>query len=607
LEGERLTMMTKLREFTKVFIILVAVSFIGMMVFDWGMDITGRKSGRNQNIGEVNGEELSYDQFANMYRQTLETRRSKSDKAISEEDQRQIRNMVWEQFVQVVLLKDEIKRFKIEISDSEIIYNIKHYPLEQLTNNEAFQTNGQFDWNKYYAAFNNPEAGKFWLQVEEFYRQNLPYEKLQTIITSTARISDSEIEQEFIKNNLTARVSYIEILYSKFNDPDRTFSDDEIRNYYKEHISDYYQEEKRSLSYVFFSLKPSKEDTLRILNDFDEIKARIENGEDFNQLAMIYSEDPAKETNQGRYDFFERGTMVKPFEEACFNGKVGEIVGPVETPYGFHIIKIEDKHVKDGKEEVKVSHILLKVVAGPSSREKQETSAGFFIEDARALGFELVAERNDYKIEHLDKISENAQYIPGFGRNFDIPSFAFRSKTGDISNMIFTENGIVVLKLDRIIESGPRALDEVQNLVIIRLQQEEAIKSASQFANEIQNEIEKNIPFKTISINDESNKIKYDSTTSFSLNSYSVHDHIFRASAFSLDIGQISDIIKTKNGIYWQKLLEKTEFDSLAFRNQYDSIRYRLLIEKRRNIFETWYQCLKENAKIKDNRRKFYL
>jgi peptidyl-prolyl cis-trans isomerase SurA len=372
-------------------------------------------------------------------------------------------------------------------------------------------------------------------------------------------------------------------------------------------LSDYHQEEERSLSYVFFSLKPSKEDTLRIINDFEEIKKRISEGEDFNRLAMIYSEDPGKEQNQGRYDFFERGTMVKPFEDVCFNGKIGEIIGPVETPYGYHLIKIEDKRIKEGKEQVKVSHILLKITAGPSTREKQETAAGFLIEDARALGFDLVAERNDKKIEHLDKITEDMQYIPDFGKNYDIPYFAFHAQIGDISNMIYTEKGIVVLKLDQIREAGPRPLEQVKNLVISRLEQIKAKEDALIYAKTIQDKIEKNIPFNTITLNDESGKIKYDSTSLFSLNSKNVHDYIFRASAFSLEINQISGMIEATDGIYWQKLLDKSEFDSVAYRNQYDSIRYRLLMEKRRTIFENWYEYLKENADIKDNRHRFYL
>ena len=59
-------MMTKLREFTKTFIIILVFAFVGMMVFEWGMDYSGMNRGQN-NIGEVNGEKLTYEQFQESY------------------------------------------------------------------------------------------------------------------------------------------------------------------------------------------------------------------------------------------------------------------------------------------------------------------------------------------------------------------------------------------------------------------------------------------------------------------------------------------------------------------------------------------------------------
>jgi len=358
-------MMTKLREYSKIFIIIVALAFIGLMVFEWGMDYTGLSMRKNV-VGEVNGQELTYEMFSDLYQQLYQSERSRRDDELSEGQLENLRNQVWENFIQRVLFQEEMDKLKIAVTDSEIVYQIRNYPLEEIRNNPSFQTEGEFDWNKYYASFGNPQIP--WLQIEEFYRQQLPFQKLQNIITSTVRVSDSEIEEEFTKNNVKARVAYIEVPFSKFRDPEMVVSDEEALNFYKENIADYHREESRKLDYVMFSLTPSEKDTQRVISEFKEIRERVAAGEDFNELVMEFSEDPAKETNQGRYDFFERGAMVKSFEEAAFNGEVGEIVGPVETQYGLHLIKIEDKRVKDGQEQVKVSHILLKIVAGPSTR-----------------------------------------------------------------------------------------------------------------------------------------------------------------------------------------------------------------------------------------------
>lgn len=74
----------------------------------------------------------------------------------------------------------------------------------------------------------------------------------------------------------------------------------------------------------------------------EDILAKAKAGEDFAELAKTYSEDPGSKDNGGEY-IFGRGEMVKEFEDAAFALKPGEISGLVETTYGYHIIKLEEK------------------------------------------------------------------------------------------------------------------------------------------------------------------------------------------------------------------------------------------------------------------------
>ena len=80
-----------------------------------------------------------------------------------------------------------------------------------------------------------------------------------------------------------------------------------------------------------------------IRKKMEEILARAKKGEDFAALAKEYSEDPGSKENGGLYEDFGRGKMVKPFEEAAFTVPIGEISGIVETTYGYHILKIENR------------------------------------------------------------------------------------------------------------------------------------------------------------------------------------------------------------------------------------------------------------------------
>jgi parvulin-like peptidyl-prolyl isomerase len=600
--------MSKMREYSKIFIVIVALSFIGLMVFEWGMDYSGM--GQRQNVvGSVNGREMSYDMFTDMFQNLYQAERSRSDQELTESQVAGIRSMVWDRFVQQVLLEEEMERLNITVSDSEIVYQIRHYPLQEIRENPSFQTNGQFDWDKYYASFSNPDVP--WYQIEEYYRsQVLPFQRLQDIISSTVRVSENEVYEEYVNSNQKVKIQYIEIPFSKFVDPNREIPADDVEEYYNDNLSEFQQKEGRRMTYVTYPLTPTQKDTQRVMDEFEEIKSRLAAGDDFNELADEYSEDPAVKTNQGRYDFFERGAMVKEFEDASFNGKVGTLVGPVQTQFGQHLIKIEDKRVQDGKEQVKVSHILLKIAPGPSTREKQESAGAFFAEDARMDGFSEVASRENMEIKQTNYVEEDNQFIPGFGRNFSIYDFAFRNEVGSVSNLIETESGFHIFFLDEIREAGPRPLDEVKTIIESRLKTEKRKEETRSFALTIQDKIDQNTSFTQIVQEDDRNIVRFDSTADFTIKSSPQGiglNNLFNATAFSLKEGQTSDMVETNRGIYWQQLLTKTEFDSAQFEMRKEILRGQLMSRKRNQAFTRWFEYLKENADIEDNRKMFNL
>jgi len=601
-------MMTKLREFSTTFLIILVLAFVGMMVFEWGMDYTGMSRSQKP-VGEVNGEKLSFEQFSELYQQLYQNERERNkDVEFDDNKLKTIRDQVWEQFVQRVLFKEEMQRLNITVSDSEIVHQIRYYPLEEIKNNSAFQTDGAFDWNKYYQSFNNPQIP--WADIENFYRQQLPFVKLQNIITSSVRVSDLEIEDEIEKANQTIKVEYIETPFSVFNTGDLEITDEEVKKFYNEHIEDYQVNESRRLAYVLFPLSPTKADTQRTLRTFDEIKSRIANGVDFNELADEYSEDPGVKDNHGLYDFFERGVMVPEFEEAAFNGKPGEIIGPVKTKFGYHIIKVEDKRIKDSKEQVKASHILISVTTGPSTREEMADKAALFSEDAKTKGFDIVAEKEKYKIEETAEITEVGTFIPGFGKSYGIHNFAFTSEINDVSDYMETDKGFAVFKLFEIKPAGPKPLEELEGVVKNRAKLEKAKELTKDYTKKFEPQIKESANWKDVLASDEKDILVYDSTDAFKFRAsarkigYSTD---FNAAAFALEKNQTSDMVETNKGIYYLRLLEKSQLDSAAYAQQYKSTSQRLLNQKRSKVFEEWYNYLKEKADIVDNRKVYNL
>lgn len=77
-------------------------------------------------------------------------------------------------------------------------------------------------------------------------------------------------------------------------------------------------------------------------DDARKIMDRLEKGEDFEALAKRFSKCPSGKKG-GNLGWFGKGDMVKEFDEACFNGKKGDVIGPVKTEFGYHVILIKDQ------------------------------------------------------------------------------------------------------------------------------------------------------------------------------------------------------------------------------------------------------------------------
>lgn len=111
-----------------------------------------------------------------------------------------------------------------------------------------------------------------------------------------------------------------------------------------------------SASHILIRFQEGNPDTTAAYNKIMAILARIKKGENFEKLASETSEDTYSAKNGGKLGYFKGFQMIKPFEDACYENKVGDIVGPVKTIYGYHLIKINDLRPSSG--DVRVAHIL---------------------------------------------------------------------------------------------------------------------------------------------------------------------------------------------------------------------------------------------------------
>jgi parvulin-like peptidyl-prolyl isomerase len=118
----------------------------------------------------------------------------------------------------------------------------------------------------------------------------------------------------------------------------------------------------------------------------EELLARARNGEDFAALAKEYSEDTGSKEKGGLYEDFERGAMVKPFEDAAFSVPVGEISDIVETNYGYHILLIVDRK----RDTRPLDEVRVELEEQLKQARKAEIFESYFSELKEKAGFEII-------------------------------------------------------------------------------------------------------------------------------------------------------------------------------------------------------------------------
>jgi len=504
-------MMTKLREMTFIFIWILVIAFVGLMVFEWGMDITGLRT-RSNKVGEIDGNKITIQDFQKALQNAYIQEKQRTGVEPDEDRMKQLRDQVWEMFIQRVLLAKEIKKRDIQVTDHEIFLQIQDNPPPDIKQNPNFQTNGTFDIAKYREALQDPNIN--WLPLEQYIREILPFQKLQEIVSASVIVTEEEIKNDFLARNQKAKIEYLYIPVSSFTKDSIFISEEEIKAYYKDHKEDFKVEEKRKLNYVLFSTDPTPEDSAKLYKLAEEIKAEAMAGEDFAKLADEYSEDPSVRNNHGDLGYFERGRMVKEFSDAAFSLKPGEIGGPVKTQFGLHIIKVHDKKVVNGQEQVHASHILLKFTASALTIEDAQSNARNFAEIAKEEGFQQTANRLKLEVKQTPEFTKR-NFIPGIGPMSSAVEWAFKADKGDVSRVYRSNQGYVVFELADILPAGYRPFNEVKDICKNRVEQQKRKELAKAYAQKVQDKLQQNKTFAEIAKEAEDQKVLHDSTSEF--------------------------------------------------------------------------------------------
>jgi len=352
-------------------------------------------------------------------------------------------------------------------------------------------------------------------------------------------------------------------------------------------------------------------DTAAAKKRIEDILSRIKKGEDFDKLAGELSEDPSAKQNKGDLGWFTKGAMVKEFEDAAMNGKVGDVVGPVKTQFGFHLIKIKNK----SKKEFKVAEMKKPVTASTRTKDIARKKAADFIKQLEAgqgsflscgtgkkVSMDTLAKTYNLMALVTPEISKNG-FIPGAGQNQSIVKFGLDNSVDKIFGPVKIQGGYAVYQVMQKISEGYKNFDSIKvTMIKPKLQMKKRFEVMLQTANELKGKIQ-GADLNTVTAAFPQYKVEKADTISVSKPDakmgidYKVFNEIFK-----LKPGDISAPIKGDRGYYIVKINWVTPFNEQEYLARQADIRKQMIMTKQQSAVQEWMQNLQNSADIEDNR-----
>lgn len=533
----------------------------------------------------------------------------------------------------------------------------------------------------------NPQERNY---IRQFVRLQMSFEALRNQFEGLNLITDTEIVNEYRLQNDKAKLKYIQFQHTSYTsavnvedadiasyfeehkddykiddrinlrviklDPRDFVTDESVRAYYDERKGEFTTPEAVKARHILAKFPDSASDEqkaevkARAEELLEKVKTEVEAGTDFADLAKEHSEDagsaPSGGALRGRHpklppgDYFARGDMVAPFEKACFEElQPGEVSGLVESQFGFHIIKLEERKPEEiqtfDSAEREIRDKLIQI----DGVDEAKTVAEFLLFDVEYQDFEAAAKGERYSdlsvlVQDTGWFSQDATNIPQVGSKWTYRGLidqVFNMEVG-VSDIIEAKKGngdIEAYFVARVLEKkvgGVPALEDtwtaspkrtVKEQVVEDIKKERAQQMAREDAERLfglrgggesleellkKYEAPQGVTKKEQSV-EESRLFAISPTSDFVSGLGASREVMF--AAFNMDIDAVGGPFAGNDSEYLIQLVERQVPDMEKFESdpaEKTKIRRSLLQSKKSQVFNSWYNTLKKQAQITDNR-----
>ena len=613
----------------------IVFAFIGTIFYSWGMG--GASGSAGEVVATVNGDKISQVEYERTFNNLVNFYREQFKNQFSEEliQKLSLKTQALEFLVQKRLLLLKADELNIGVSNAEVVDRIHGLP--------ALKKNKVFDHTAYQNFLKFKRLTP--LEFEESQRETILLEKIENFIKLSVKVSKSEIDETFKRENEKVKLDYAKIPHDHFKSPEKVtqeeiglfykknkmqfevpekikieyvkavpknykdaidIQNEDIEDYYKEKIADYRMKKIYKAAHIMFRLEPendsSEESTKKAekkaKTEAEAIFKKIRGGADFGELAKKYSDDTTSGENGGDLGEFEKGMMVSEFEGALEKLKPGEISRPVKTSFGFHIIKLEEIKEERIKPLKEVKAQIIQKLTEIKTRQKMKRVVKHIYRSAQEdQNLARAAQENQLAVKNTAFISREGHEVPDIGPNPDFFNLAFSLEDNKVGKPIYTFEAAYVLKVVARQKPYIPELNDVRKLAQEKSQKEKdltfSIQKSEGFA--------KNLSNGTADLESTTNALGLELKRTPFFNRFDSIPGIgnlkkVKAKAFELDKGK-SGWVSARNHYYLMRVQDR-EKAIIPDINTLRDLTIRLKQEKGNSIFQEWMENLKESAEI---------
>jgi peptidyl-prolyl cis-trans isomerase D len=554
-------------------------------------------------VGKINGESIDARTYQGFVQQTIDNRQRDLPASLTMEERNQIEDQVWEQLIESRVLETEYDRRGITVSADEIVQAIRTSPPADFRDVPEFQTDSQFDINKYQRWLTSSVGAQYLPALEAQYRDQLRRSKLLRVVAADIYLSDAALweqyrdEQEQVKVALTAIIPRNAI-------PDSTvkLTEEDLTSYYRSHQDDFKRSRTAFLSFVALPRLTNASDTAFAKARADSARAAILGGEPFADVARRESSDSVSAAAGGDLGEWTNGSMDPAFDSAAFAMPLKKVSQPVLSQFGFHIIEITSR--KGNK--AKGRHVLIPIEVAGEHRDRLDAQAdslerlGAERDDPAAL--DTVSKALSLPIGRTAGVQEGTRVQVGNLVVPDAGAWAFGgSKPGATSPVIETSLAYYIFRIDSIQPEGVPPLTQIRPAVEYALRNDKKKQLAKPKAEAYLKRLEKG---ESMAEAAKAMNLPHREFGPFTRVNPPLSDPVVVGTAFGLEKGQRSGLLDTPDGLYVMESLERARADSAKFVKELDEYRTKMIDLARQARVRGYMAALRESARIVDNRAK---